>query len=215
MIEEKKDFGGDSVTKERFLLVSSFIYLAVVNSPLLLAKLPQDSLLGAISYVAISIIGMSILIFVFVRYNGENDSIMQVKKIIRWFVGGIIVSFILQFFYINALLLFSHKAYEASSTLAALQQIKSAEFMIIASAICIPIIEEIVFRYSLPTVLEKRLSWQFSLIISAMLFALLHGNNLIFYLLLGLWFGYLYHRTKQIWVPISVHVVMNLWILFR
>ena len=73
-----------------------------------------------------------------------------------------------------------------------------------------PIVEEIVFRYSIDTVFRNNILF---LVISSFIFALMHGFGIvsIIYIIMGLCYGYLYLKTnRNIISPILAHMLNNL-----
>ena len=72
-----------------------------------------------------------------------------------------------------------------------------------------PIVEEIVFRYSIDTVFRNNILF---LVISSFIFALMHGFGIvsIIYIIMGLCYGYLYLKTnRNIISPILAHMLNN------
>lgn len=78
-----------------------------------------------------------------------------------------------------------------------------------------PICEEIFFRGILQSSLERRIGAWPAIIITAVLFALLHSTSFYPHLLLvlGLSLSWLYHITGTIRVPIVCHAISNCWAL--
>lgn len=75
------------------------------------------------------------------------------------------------------------------------------------------LIEELAFRGFCQTSLAAAYGPRIALVITAALFAVLHGQPwyLPFYLLLGLYLGVLYRWKGTLWLPIVAHFVNNLW----
>ncbi len=71
--------------------------------------------------------------------------------------------------------------------------------------------EEIFFRGFCQNTLEKKWGSNKAIIITAALFALLHGNPwyLILYFFLGLFLSWVYAQTKTLWIPICCHFINN------
>lgn len=87
-------------------------------------------------------------------------------------------------------------------------------FNSILSIIIAPIIEEFIFRF-LPYKFIKNKTLY--IIVSAVVFAAMHVVNepnpfyyIWFYMMRPLYYGYRYHKTKDILVPISMHSLNNL-----
>lgn len=66
-----------------------------------------------------------------------------------------------------------------------------------------------VFQPLLYTITQRRVQ---SILISALLFSLIHGDraNMSFYFIMGCFFSYLYHKTGHIIYPIIAHAMHNL-----
>lgn len=81
-------------------------------------------------------------------------------------------------------------------------------------AVCVmaPLVEEGVFRGTIERkMLEKNMNPWWAIVISALLFAIMHINLTqgITALILGLFLGWVYYRTRNIWLCIFVHAVNN------
>ncbi len=80
--------------------------------------------------------------------------------------------------------------------------------------ICIvgPIMEEIMMRRVIMTEIAKATGhvW-WGIIISAAIFSVIHGNpiQMVFALPAGIIFGWLYHKTGSLFVPICIHIINN------
>lgn len=80
----------------------------------------------------------------------------------------------------------------------------------LAVAVLAPVIEEFVFRGIILTRLEKYGKW-FAVVGSAIIFGIAHGDiaRFAFAFIAGLVFGFLYVKTRNIWVPVIVHFLNN------
>lgn len=76
----------------------------------------------------------------------------------------------------------------------------------------IPVIEEIFFRGFLFAGLAARFGVLTGLIVSAAIFAIAHADVKVMMpiFVTGLLFGWAYHKTKTLWVPIAAHACQNL-----
>jgi membrane protease YdiL (CAAX protease family) len=83
----------------------------------------------------------------------------------------------------------------------------------IVPAVC----EEIFFRGFFQTSLTARLGAAKAILITAVVFAIMHGNfyYVHLYMLLGLIFGWVYAVTGSLWAPIICHIVNNSWTYFN
>lgn len=91
------------------------------------------------------------------------------------------------------------------------QEVNSnAVFAALSLAICAPFIEEILFRYSLGSIIKNNIVF---VIISSILFGVMHGIGIatILYIMLGVIYSILYIRTnKNIVAPIIAHTLNNI-----
>lgn len=89
--------------------------------------------------------------------------------------------------------------------------INTLPLAVIVTSIAGPILEEIVFRKIIFGTLYKRFNFVISALISSVIFALAHMDqmHILIYAAMGFTFAFLYVRTKRIIVPIFAHVSMN------
>jgi membrane protease YdiL (CAAX protease family) len=71
--------------------------------------------------------------------------------------------------------------------------------------------EEVFFRGFCQTSLEASWGTKTAIIVTAVLFAILHGNPwyIHLYFLLGFFLGFVYAASRTLWIPITCHVVNN------
>lgn len=83
--------------------------------------------------------------------------------------------------------------------------------IVIMSLIIAPIGEEALMRGFIYPVLRRKLSVTSTIAITALLFALLHGNivQIVLTIPLGIALGYLYERTHNLLACISMHILFN------
>ncbi len=80
--------------------------------------------------------------------------------------------------------------------------------------------EEIIFRGFYMKFFRSKFSFIWANIITSLLFAAVHFLNiamqgivqLLMLFVLGLFLGYIYEKTKSLWVPILIHIVFNILI---
>ncbi len=82
--------------------------------------------------------------------------------------------------------------------------------MLIGTGILAPILEELVFRYGICGTLARS-NATFALIASSLIFGIVHGNVIqaAYATILGLFFGFIYLKTKNIWYPAILHMAVN------
>ncbi len=85
-------------------------------------------------------------------------------------------------------------------------------FIIITISFVAPIVEEMFFRYHLVSKFNQRDIWLW-VVLSSLIFGLMHAGfnlpNLAQYSIHGLLFALTYLKTKNIMVPIYVHIINN------
>jgi membrane protease YdiL (CAAX protease family) len=93
--------------------------------------------------------------------------------------------------------------------------VTATPIMIFAITIAGPILEEIIFRKIIFGSLYKRFNFAVGLIISSLLFAVVHNDfkHLLIYFVMGGIFAFLYVKTNRIIVPIIAHVAMNSFVV--
>ena len=89
----------------------------------------------------------------------------------------------------------------------------TATALIIAAA---PITEEVIFRGFLFSALRENLGPRRAIVLSALVFALVHGSRLAMLpiFLLGLLLAWSFHRTKTLAAPIAIHMTHNAMTIF-
>lgn len=93
--------------------------------------------------------------------------------------------------------------------------IDSGPFLWVFLSICVvgPILEEIMFRGLLFKSLERAFrSPAAAIIISGLLFGLWHGSLVqgVYTAMMGIVLAYVYHKTRNLWFPILIHMLNNL-----
>jgi membrane protease YdiL (CAAX protease family) len=83
--------------------------------------------------------------------------------------------------------------------------------IVIMSLIIAPIGEEALMRGFIYPVLRRKLSVTSTIVVTALLFAMLHGNivQIVLTIPLGIALGYLYERTHNLLACISMHMLFN------
>lgn len=87
---------------------------------------------------------------------------------------------------------------------------------ILCGVVLAPIGEEMLFRSGLYSLLKRKLKPVTAIVISAFIFAILHGYNLLgitscFFA--GIFFAIVYERTGNVWYSIFTHLMCNLFTL--
>lgn len=81
----------------------------------------------------------------------------------------------------------------------------------IAIVIAAPILEELIFRGIILDGLLKRYSPVKAILFSSFLFGLVHLNpwQFVAAMVIGIFSGWIYYRTKNLWLPILIHLTNN------
>lgn len=83
---------------------------------------------------------------------------------------------------------------------------------VITTCICAPLLEELLCRgIMLRGMIENGMSPAKAIIWSALIFGVIHMNpwQALPAFLMGLMFGWLYYKTRCIWIPVTLHVINN------
>lgn len=79
-----------------------------------------------------------------------------------------------------------------------------------------PIIEEFMFRKGLPLLFQDFIGRKKGIIFSNIIFGIIHADLFFFpYFFNGMIYSYTYEKTKNIAVPISVHILYNLFVFLQ
>lgn len=185
------------MTINQNILLSSFLFLYAINSSLFISS----TWLYLVSYLIVCILMLSL-------YNkstnkADIDPRKSIIKTIFLTILGVAGAIGVQ---LVAITLFPNKFVEVQSL--------NLSIGLVIPILLNPVMEELLFRYSLPTFFAQRYSFFLSSVLSAMLFSLLHGSNFFMYTSIGLLFSFLYSYTGYLWSPILAHILMNAIIIF-
>lgn len=103
----------------------------------------------------------------------------------------------------------------SENTQGILDIIRMVPFFMLIPMIVAPILEEIIFRKIIFGVLNNRIGFFFSALISSLVFALVHGEplHLLKYAAMGFALSYVYVKTKRLIAPIIVHMALNSFVV--
>lgn len=130
------------------------------------------------------------------------------KKLILWLVVGWIGCVLIEAFLQEYL---PHYEWDFE-VLKDIEAMLTNPIGIVSVCILAPLVEEGVFRGAIERkLLEKDWNPWWAIVISALLFALMHMNLTqgITAMILGLFLGWIYYRTRNIWLCIFVHALNN------
>ena len=156
------------------------------------------------SYMFIFLIIFSIIIIYFLikKYNKINkDYKNEIKNNIFYIIT---LSFSLVIF-LNIIIIYLNNLFNIKDTN------KFNFFFILTTGILGPIMEEYLFRGIVYEKLKQFNSKKTAIILSILIFGLLHGNiiNIIYALIIGSVLMFLYEKYKTIKIPIIFHIVGN------
>jgi len=150
-------------------------------------------------------------------FIAEFKAIKSVKWFLGWtfggwglvLVGALISSIILGFI--------SGDGYDATAMNQQLIENLTTSYpllMFVSAVILAPIIEEVIFRLVLMN-LFKAPDWV-NILFSSLAFGLMHVLSgdfifLIAYMMMGIPFGFVYAKTKNLWIVIVMHILQNLF----
>lgn len=167
-----------------------------------------------ISYSFLAICALAVL--------GE-DLMKDFKKLPSWgkIVGSVLGGWGLLFLaniVSSQLVFFLNNSNDASQNQQAINTIMNVHpwFMAATTVLLAPLVEELVFRKTLMGAM-KRFPPVLSILISSLFFGLIHvisGGDFIFiipYMAMGLPLGWSYYKHQNIWIPIGIHMMQNLF----
>lgn len=197
---------------KNYSLQTITIYFIVFFAPLLSWSLSSSIWMTVIGYFLGAIV-MGALYFQSKPIFSFERKEASIKKIVLLGISGIFMALILQMVVLNIESFFGGSI-ESGNTNSILEMIQLQPQLAIAAMIAGPIMEEFVFRRALIGIFSKKMPFFVSAILSALLFALIHGDgHLLLYGSLGLFFSWEYAQTGRIWTSIITHVGMNSFVI--
>lgn len=87
--------------------------------------------------------------------------------------------------------------------------------MILTEALLVPVLEEIVFRGIIASLLYQWYGYAVSMIISSLFFGIFHFNivQFLYSFIMGLFLSFSIDKTRKIWIPIVSHCLLNLSVI--
>lgn len=162
----------------------------------------DEYVVGPALYV---ILVFSIIISIFLYFKNKRDEQkIKVKDCICSIALGISISLIFNMF---LFLFFGNSSSEL---------LVPFSLLLISSGIVGPIYEEILFRYIFYNRLIKKRNLVKSIFINSLIFAFIHFSIIksIYAFILGIFLCLIYHKKKNIFIPILVHISANSVVLF-
>lgn len=203
---------------EILLFCFAYLLLPVLFSVL---PIPKDGIMAKfLLYWLINIISCFALIYCLIKFYKATNTTLGLKKVsLKQFVGTVLgyFCFLPNYFFsiILTLLIFITLKMNPVAQQVAKNIIQAQGFElwlgIITATIAAPVLEEILFRMFIYSGLRKNFGVTPALVISSLLFGLVHQNIFAFFpiCVLGFYLAVLYERTQNIWVPILTHALHN------
>ncbi|MGT2742685.1 CPBP family intramembrane glutamic endopeptidase [Streptococcus plurextorum] len=186
---------GLSVYQVKLLMLAKYLVLGIVGYHLFSASLKQD--FGLIkSYKRVFVLHMMACLLGYVLLNALSSGL---------------VSFLMDFFGLGDAPLQNDVNIQTTA------QLISPYLFLLFVGIIGPFVEELVFRRAMMGRLKPYFPPVGALIFQALLFALAHVHVLelsqfiqvIPHFVIGLYWGYLYQKTENIYYPMGIHMVTN------
>lgn len=139
-----------------------------------------------------------------------NRPSASIGKVLAYGIVGFIGALIVQIIALNVEVLLFQTPVTSENTEVLLDLTNQYPFFIFNIIVFAPVMEEFVFRKALVTSLVDRIGIVGAATISSLIFAFAHADgHLLIYGALGLWFSFLYNKTKNIATPMIAHGLMN------
>lgn len=201
------------MTLKKNTVYTLFFYLCALMSRsfFMLVGLSTKEVLNlvALSYL----IGAILLLKVYQITEKEDTPLTDKKDWIRvggYGISGIVLALLLQLVLLKLEQMIGYSNSTSPNTEAIVLLVKTSPWFILAVTVAGPIMEELVFRFSLLHLFQQKLPWLMSALLSSVIFALLHQDGHHFlYTGLGFFFCWLYRQTQTIATSMVVHIGMN------
>lgn len=210
-----------SIILSLLALVVAQILSQLVASIAILVKIPYfiANILAGILYVAFAYLLIKLLCEKYIKGDMSDYNIPSFKIEIKWCVVAVLLPLIITAFYI----LFVPASFE-QNVLDINSKLDLLSSGIFFTGFGAGIVEEMVFRGIMMSVIEKRFNKKIAIIVPSVLFGLVHiigmGFNLLSCALVllagtmvGIMFSLIASETKSIWNSAIVHVFWNIIII--
>lgn len=205
------------MTKRYWYVILTYIvmqYSVLIFQPLLFNLTPLSKYESAIYWTIFSFIAGVVVVLLLMKpamKTGSDRDAAHVGAGILWVIAGVVMAFIAEglataieqnLFGITA---------ESENTMMIMDIARATPLFIIIPALAAPILEEIIFRKIIFGRLYNRTNFFIAALLSALIFALIHGEpqHILIYGSMGFVFAFVYVKTKRIIVPILVHMSLN------
>lgn len=195
--------------KNQFSTLLIYILLLFVGSALTMLKVTGSSYFIILTIAAI----VATISMIYLTQKSSPNNIEEKTSSsnkIKWILIGTIGALVIQFGISLIEILILHQNVESANTTQLLTLVSAYPYYFIYVLVCAPIMEEIVFRRLFFSNLITLTNVYWAAIISAAFFAFMHQDTrFIIYVGMGLWFAFIYYRSKNIYVSAASHFIMN------
>ncbi|WP_334331628.1 CPBP family intramembrane glutamic endopeptidase [Companilactobacillus sp. HBUAS59544] len=199
--------------KNQFFTLLTYILLLLLGSVLNMLKVT-----GSLYFVLLTlgaIIATGIMMYLVKKdQKFEFEKTTDLNHNLQWIILGTIGAIVLQYGvgFIDQLIF--HASTQSQNTMQLLLMVKTYPYYFVYVLICAPIMEEIVFRRLFFGNLIRPTNIYIAAIISAFLFAFMHQDTrFLIYVAMGLWFSFIYYKSKNIYASAGSHILMNAIVL--
>ena len=208
-----------SLSKITLAMAIILIYLAVQFLPVILTVFVPVADRVALSMnltLLFSFLGTAIMLLLnhlrtWTPANSiSNRPSASIGKVLAYGIVGFIGALIVQIIALNVEVLLFQTPVTSENTEVLLDLTNQYPFFIFNIIVFAPVMEEFVFRKAIVTSLVDKIGIVGAATISSLIFAFAHADgHLLIYGALGLWFSFLYNKTKNIATPMIAHGLMN------
>lgn len=202
-----------SYQKNQFFTLLTYIILLSLGT-----VLSMLSITGSAYFLTItlgSLIATGVMIYL-VKLGGPLDfeKKSDFNHDLQWIILGTIGAIVVQFGIGFLDQLVFHASTNSQNTIGLLLMVKEYPYYFLYVMIAAPIMEEIIFRRVFFANLIKPTNVYIAAIISAIIFAFMHQDTrFLVYVAMGLWFAFIYYKSKNIYVSAGSHIIMNAIVL--
>lgn len=202
-----------SYRTNQFFTLLAYILLLSLGSILTMFSITGSAYFITVTIAALIVTGLMIYL---VKQSGplEFEKKSDLNHDLQWIILGTVGALVVQFGIGFADKLLFHASTDSQNTLSLLLMVKEYPYYFIYVMIAAPIMEEIIFRRVFFANLIKPTNIYIAAIISALLFAFMHQDTrFLVYVFMGLWFSFVYYKSKNIYVSAGSHILMNAIVL--
>ncbi|WP_236704333.1 CPBP family intramembrane glutamic endopeptidase [Companilactobacillus kimchiensis] len=202
-----------SYQRNQFFTLLTYILLLCLGTVLSMLNVTGSPYFVVLTIGALVAAGIMIYL---VKLSGPNEfeEKTTLNHDLQWIILGTVGAIIVQFGIGFADKLLFHASTDSQNTMQLLLMVKAYPYYFLYVMIAAPIMEEIIFRRVFFANLVKPTNIYIAAIISACLFAFMHQDTrFLVYVAMGLWFSFVYYKSKNIYVSAGSHILMNAIVL--